>query len=177
MKVTITTRRIKDRKRSKYLKDYALKKIPRIQKLMNEYKDPSEIKLVLSEEKLRNSAEIILSDGNIKTTASVEMEEMNAAIDRVVDTVIKQLRRKSDKKSSLKRRSSVASPSLISSKKNTSSKKVVVEKLPLKPMSLDEALLQLEVDKKDYFVFRNSDNGEMNVLYSKSSNTVGLITA
>ena len=144
---------------------------------MNEYKDPSEIKLILSEEKLRNSAEIILSDGNIKTTASVEMEEMNAAIDRVVDTVIKQLRRKSDKKSSLKRRSSAPSPSLISSKKNTPSKKVVVEKLPLKPMSLDEALLQLEVDKKDYFVFRNSDNGEMNVLYSKSSNTVGLITA
>ena len=174
MKVTITARHIDDKKLSYHLKDYALKKVPRIEKLMNEYRDPTEIKIVLTAEKLRNRAEIILSDGTLKTTASVETEDMHSSIDRVIDTIIKQLRRKSDKQSSLKRRSTA---SFIRNKENNSKlKKVFAEKLPLKPMSLDEALLQLDVNENKFFAFRNSDNGDMNVLYYKTNSSVGLIT-
>lgn len=181
MKVTVTTRHLNNRKMSNVLRDYALKKIPRIERFMHAYKEPSEIKLILEAQKFRNTAEIIVSDGNLKATASVEMADMHAAIDRVVDTIIKQLRRKSDKYLTVKRRQNYKASNSLDSVSNSKqdtlqSKDISIEKLPLKPMPLEEAMLQLNVSKEKFLVFRNSETGEMNVVYNKKNSIVGLIT-
>ena len=104
MRVTVTTRHIDDKQTNKMLKDYALKKVNRLERYINEEKDPSEVKVILSSEKFRNIAEIFVNDGKVKVNASVEMDDMNAAIDGVLDIIIKQLRRKNDKKIRTKRR-------------------------------------------------------------------------
>ena len=54
-------------------------------------------------------------------------------------------------------------------------KKINVEKLPLKPMSLEEARLQLEISNDKFIIFRNIENEEMNVLYQNSNSDLKLV--
>ena len=176
MKVNITTRHLNDRNKSRKVREYAEKKIPRIEKYMHSDHEPTEIKLIFEAEKRNNIAEILVNDGNFKTTASVIDEDQFAAIDKVVDRVIKQLRRNWDKISSSKRKH-IKSGSLkvnsIGSGKNR--EKLTEEKLPLKPMSLEEAKLQLKISPNKFIAFRNSKNGEFNVLYRNNNSDLKLI--
>ncbi|MGI9534889.1 MAG: ribosome hibernation promotion factor [Thermodesulfobacteriota bacterium] len=176
VKVNVTTRHLNDRNKSNRLREYALKKFPRIERYMNVEHEPSEIKLILESEKFRNIAEIIVNDGSYKTTATVIEEDHLAAIDKVTDIVIKQLRRNLDKLTSTKRRS-LRNSKIKSQNKHDEklSNKISEQKLPLKPMSLAEARLQLDISKDKFVVFRNSENDEMNVLYRNKNSSLILI--
>ena len=176
VKVNVTTRHLNDRNKSNRLREYALKKFPRVEKYMNVNHEPSEIKLILETEKFRNIAEIIVNDGSFKTTATVIDEDHLAAIDKVVDIVIKQLRRNLDKLTSTKRRSLRNSKLKTQTKQEEEiPKKITEEKLPLKPMSITEARLQLDISNDNFVAFRNSENGEMNVLYRNNNSALKLI--
>jgi putative sigma-54 modulation protein len=52
---------------------------------------------------------------------------------------------------------------------------VKVKAFPVKPMSVDEAILQLEMLDHDFFVFRDEETGEYNVLYRRKDGNYGLI--
>lgn len=176
MKVNIVTRNIPSGRKSRQVKRYALKKMPRLERYIDPNRDPSEARLVLSAEKLRNNAEIIISSGPMKAAASVETDDMHAAIDKLFDTIIKQLRRRTDKQMTLRRRSP-SRPSPLPAARVERSPIVDRKELGAKPMSLAEALLQLDASRTDFFAFRNSETLEMNVVYRKpDSKKVGLIT-
>lgn len=176
MKVNITTRHLNDRNKSKKLREYAQKKLPKIEKHMHTKHDPTEIKLIFEADKRNNIAEIIVHDGNFQTTASVVDEDHFAAIDKVVDRIIKQLKRNWEKKSTSKRKHlKVNLQNTTQEKTKNRSEKVTDEKLPLKPMSVEEAKLQLKVTKLKFIAFRNSDNGDMNVLYRNINSALKLI--
>lgn len=49
------------------------------------------------------------------------------------------------------------------------------ETLPMKPLSVDEAVLQLELTEDLFLVFLNVDTSQVNVLYRSSDGTFGLI--
>ncbi len=178
MKVNITTRHLNDRNRSKRLREYAQKKIPRIERYMHTNHDPTEIKLIFEAEKRNNIAEIIVHDGDFQTTASVVDEDHFAAIDKVVDRIIKQLKRNWEKRTSSKRKHLKAnSLKTASVKSKEKTEKITVEQLPLKPMSVEEANLQLKISPLKFIAFRNSENGEMNVIYRNKDSELKLIVA
>ncbi len=168
MKVTVTTRHIKDPRISDKIKAYALKKTKRIERYAGSEKDPSELRFILSSEKFRDKAEITLSSGNIKATSSVESNDMYAAIDDVVDTIVKQLKKQNEKQTKEKRRIGAKSKEgiaeFLDSEKNEL-ENLTIHKLPQKPMSIEEASLQLKVSDANFVAFRNSENDMMNVIY------------
>ena len=45
----------------------------------------------------------------------------------------------------------------------------------MKPMSLDEAILQMELLSHDFYVFRNAKTDEVNVVYRRHEGDYGLI--
>ncbi len=45
----------------------------------------------------------------------------------------------------------------------------------VKPMSIEEAVLQLRADENDFYVFINSDSGLVNVVYHRKDGNYGLI--
>jgi putative sigma-54 modulation protein len=48
--------------------------------------------------------------------------------------------------------------------------------IPIKPMSIEEAVLQIDDSRQDFLVFRNSANDRINVLYRRQDKNLGLIT-
>ena len=52
---------------------------------------------------------------------------------------------------------------------------VRTKQFSVKPMSAEEAALQLELIGHDFFVFRNADGGEVNVVYRRRDGNYGLI--
>ena len=52
---------------------------------------------------------------------------------------------------------------------------VKVKQFAVKPMNPEEAVLQLELVGHDFFVFRNDDSGEVNVVYRRRDGNYGLI--
>jgi putative sigma-54 modulation protein len=45
----------------------------------------------------------------------------------------------------------------------------------MKPMSAEEAALQLDLIGHDFFVFRSEDSGEINVIYRRKNGGYGVI--
>ena len=181
MKVTVTTRHISSKRKSEELKSYALEKSKRIERYLRSEREPSELRIVLSSEKFRNRAEVIINNVNLKAASSVETEDMHTSIDNAVDAIIKQLKKQTDKKITSKRRSA---PRLRGNTPNTQSygtlpptsyNDIRVHKLPPKPMSVEEASLQLKVSDANFVAFKNSENGAMNVVYINRRGQIILI--
>lgn len=179
MKVNVTTRHIQDQLKSENLKKYALKKTRRIERYIKSNREPSEVRFVLTVEKFRNTAELIINSGNLKAKSSVQTDDMHSAIDKAIESIIIQLKKQTDKKIRTKRRDSLKTKpptklSKISKKKNLDA--LIFEKLPKKPMSMEEALLQLKVSELGFIAFTNSETGAMNILYKGKGGNIGLIT-
>ena len=63
----------------------------------------------------------------------------------------------------------------VPDEETTSEQIVKVKQFSVKPMSAEEAVLQLELIGHDFFVFRNADSGEVNVVYRRQRGGYGLI--
>ena len=63
----------------------------------------------------------------------------------------------------------------IPDEEETSEQIVKVKQFSAKPMSSEEAVLQLELIGHDFFVFRSDDSGEINVIYRRKNGGYGLI--
>ena len=55
------------------------------------------------------------------------------------------------------------------------SKIVKTKRFAIKPMSSEEAVLQMELIGHNFFVFENGDTGEVNVVYKRKDGNYGLI--
>lgn len=183
MQVTVTTRHI-EQSRAEHLRTHILRKIKRVERYIRAERNPSEVKVVLSMEKFRNIAEIFVNSGDLKTTSTVEADDMRSAIDRAIDSIIKQLKRLTEKKIKTKRRIGMRSKEEIASLSQSQQSRTIeddtynirVEKTQSKPMSVEEAILQLKISGMDFLVFLNSESGMINVVYKRKGGGLGLVT-
>jgi putative sigma-54 modulation protein len=180
MQLTVTTRHI-DQNKAEDLKNYISKKIKKLERYTRSRKNPWEVRAVLIIEKFRNTAEILVnSGGSLKSTSSVEAEDMYVAIDGAIDSTIKQLKRQTEKRIKTKRGTGARStpqiePQTLTLGGEEEAEDIKVERAPSKPMSVEEAVLQLKLSDMDFLMFRNSETGEVNVVYKKKRNSIGLI--
>jgi len=63
----------------------------------------------------------------------------------------------------------------IPDEEETGEQIVKVKQFPVKPMSPEEAVLQLELIGHDFFVFRSDESGDINVIYRRRNGGYGLI--
>ena len=52
---------------------------------------------------------------------------------------------------------------------------VKTSRLPIKPMTIDEAALELDQSKNEFFVFRDSGTDRVSVIYRRKDSNYGLI--
>ncbi len=113
-------------------------------------------------------------------------EERSNDLASSIDTALDKLERQLDRhKSRLLRRSkardSREAPPLTSYEPETPEEEyqaprvVKVKKIAIKPMSVEEAALQMELLGHDFYVFTDDESSEMNVIYKRRNGDIGLI--
>lgn len=163
------------------LKQYAYSKITKVKKY---FYNPIEANIILSREKHRNIAEVTLVANRFTLKGQEETADMYSAIDLVMDKIERQAKKYKDKIRRHKTNHNI-SPVKIQMEEVLSSEGMDIEdgshivetkNFSVKPMSLEEAVLQMDLFKKNEFlVFMNDASGEVNVLYRRKDGNYGLI--
>jgi putative sigma-54 modulation protein len=159
------------------LKDYALEKLAKLEKHLN---DAARLELELQVEKNPSIAENQVAEATIWTKGPVlrareSSQDMRASIDLLVDKLERQARRYRDKR---KRGPSRVTTQLESRPVVPDSEEpriVKTKQFSVKPMSPEEAVLQLELIGHDFFVFQNAETNDVNVVYRRRDGNYGLI--
>ena len=161
------------------IRDYVVEKASKIRSYFG---DSNEIAVVLSSQKHRYTAEIILKAGKITVTAKEETDDMYSAIDIAVDKVDRQITKHKEKLKHHKVNTTAQTTtdsfdtfSAQSKGKDTPPKIIKRENMYAKPMSLDEAVLQLGLLDSDFLVFINASTEKVNVIYHRKDGDYGLI--
>ncbi len=177
MRINITFRHVES---SDELKEYAEQRLQKLKKFVD---GPMLVNVVLTVEKYRNTAEVVISGDGIRAAAKEIHEDMKAAIDLVSDKIEKQLKKFRDKLKTKNKRLAAATkgtkpptPEISESKPEDAMEEIIhVEKLEYKPMSVEEAVEQLQVLGRDFMVFNNAETNKINVIYWRKDGTLGLI--
>jgi len=159
------------------IKDYTENKLEKVKKFVQE---PLDIHVVFSKERFKYLVEINLSGNKIDIHAEDRNEDLYAAIDLVMDKVEKQLRRLRDRKKQKKspNHSHAFKLAILSSEIDQGKKRPRIIKskaFVATPLSVSEAMDELDGDSKDFLVFTNAETSRINVLYKRGDGNFGLI--
>jgi putative sigma-54 modulation protein len=164
------------------IREYAEKKLA---KLERQLADPTQIELELAVEQNPSIAAHHVAEATIWTKgptlrARESAEDVRASIDQLVDKLERQVVRYREKKQ--RRRGSArdnGGPAVVGTPVIPAADEaplvVKTKQFPVKPMTPEEAVLQLELVGHDFFVFRNAESGEVNVVYRRRDGNYGLI--
>jgi len=155
------------------LKDYVVKRVGKITKYFDSL---GEITAILTVEKGRHIIEITVPVNGIMLRGEEATADMYTSIDLVVDKIEKQIEKYKTRiarrlKGDHFRGELVANTVL----EDDETKVVKTKRFAVKPMDVEEAILQMNLIDHDFFVFTNSDTEEANVLYRRKDGNYGLI--
>jgi len=181
MQVTVTFRNIEA---TDALRRYADAKVSRA--ASKYFRRPVEGHVVLTVSKRRHSAEITVIADRMTLNAREETDDLYSAIDLAVDKIERQAKKQKAKRSVHK--SGGSAPRLAAVEVGGSlplgglagespdlASVVRTERVAAKPMTVEEAMMQLESSTKEFIVFRNAVNETVNVLYRRKDGNYGLI--
>lgn len=141
----------------------------RIEKLKKYFDAPAEAHIILSTEKFRNVVEINLSANGWNVNAKEEAKDMHLAVDSCIEKIEKQLKKQREKNREHKPKSirhTGAKPAEGSEEDDDAVTKVVeTRKVVLKPMSLEEAILELEGNKARFLIYRDTASEKVSLVY------------
>ncbi len=153
----------------------------KLQKLTKYVDNPAEAHVVLSVEKFRNVVEINLMADGLNINAKEEDKDMHLAIDNTIVKIERQLKKHKEKIRGYKN-NSLREPEGSGSEFTTDdleegagAKVVEIRKLVLKPMSLDDVLLEIETTKNRFIVYRDATTENINVVYRREDGKYALI--
>lgn len=165
------------------VRDYAEEKVGRVAKILNSMLMSGEVELYTegnrSVEKAQVAEVTMYTKGHV-IRARESAHDLFAAIDLASDKLESQVRRFKDK---MVDRHTAGQPSMaaaaeIPDQPNEPEPAIVkTKRLSSKPMSTDEAILQMELLGHDFFVFRSTDTEDTSVLYRRKDGDYGLITS
>lgn len=172
MKITYTARKVNLRDN---FKERVEKKLSKFEKLFSE---DAAVTVVVTLEKNRQTVEITIRDNGMVYRAESTMSEMNDALDKVVDILSRQIRKN---KTRLEKKIKAASLSDFVSQDTEEATEddeynIVRKKSVLvKPITVDEAILEMNMVGHNFFMFVNVDSGEVNVVYKRENGDYGLL--
>jgi putative sigma-54 modulation protein len=167
------------------MKEYAIGKI---EHLHLDYPKIIDAQVILDVNKHRHHAEVILFCANhITIEASDETDDMYASIDGVLAKISRQMSKYKTRILRTHRPRNheirhvdehvISLDALEENQENHEKDLEVIqtEKYPVKPMFVDEAVLQMEMSSRQFVVFLNAKTERVNVLYRRKCGNFGLI--
>ncbi|MBQ3932892.1 MAG: ribosome-associated translation inhibitor RaiA [Lachnospiraceae bacterium] len=149
----------------------------KIGKLSKYFSDDTEVHVTLSVEKERQKIEVTIPvKGNIIRSEQVS-SDMYVSIDLVEEIIERQLKKYKNKIIDKNQARENFKAEYIDKDydEDDTIKIIRTKKFGIKPMDPEEACVQMELLGHNFYVFRNSETDEVNVVYKRKSNTYGLI--
>ena len=156
------------------LRNTVEKKLNKLEKYFNEN---VEVNSTVSVEKSRHIFEVTIPFTRTILRAEEVTDDMYTSIDKAVDVLERQIRKH---KTKLQKRHhnggtiKFENISLLDQDENDP-KIVKTKKFAMKPMDEEEAVLQMELIGHSFFVFKNAETDEVNVVYRRKDGNYGLI--
>lgn len=174
MKFTFTEKKVS---LPKSVHSYAEKKVGKLERY---FKTDTEAALVFGVEKERNKVEVTIRSGGTILRAAESTSDMFASIDAAVSSIERQLRKN---KSRLEKRlrQGIFEPDMnehlsVVPADEEEFDVVRTKRFTLKPMTVDEAILQMNLLNHTFFAFKNEDvGGAFAVVYKRNGGGYGLI--
>ncbi len=163
---------------SDYLRDMVEKKVSKLERY---FPQGTEVQVTLAVERNRHIAEVTIPyDGGIIRAEEIT-GDMYASVDNVLDKLEKQILRhrtrleKSLRSGAFKYDEPLYSGEFEEFDEDAGPRIVRVKRFNIKPMSEEEAMLQIELLGHSFYVFMNSATEQINVLYRRKDGNYGLI--
>ena len=179
------------------LREHAEKRVRRLAKFVHR---PIDAHVILSVVKRRHIAEVVLNADRTTITAKEETGDLYSAIDLAGEKLEQRARKHTEKISNHKmsarsKRAQIAATELLplappardvpglrmnvlradSFGRRKGPEVINSKRLPVKPMSVEEAVMQMDLMSTEFFVFRNAANDTLSVVYRRKDGNYGLI--
>jgi len=159
------------------LKDYAEEKVSKVSKYLSR---ATNAHVILWVEKLEHKAEVLIDAGGIHCRGEAHSENMYKSIDEATDKIVRQVKRYQDNIHSHKHKGGAdlaVSHHILEQAEEKPSSIVESKQIQAKPMSVDDAIMQMDLIHNDFFIFQNIDSKQVNVIYRRDNGRFGLIEA
>ena len=159
---------------------YAEKKVGKLDRY---FKADAEAAIVFSVEKGRNNVELTIRSGGTIIRVAESTSDMFATIDAAVSSVERRLRKNKSRLEKRLRQDAFSRTvdveelsSFVPESDEEEYRIVRTKKFPIKPMTVDEAVLQMELVGHTFFAFKDVDqDGRFAVVYKRNDGDYGLI--
>ncbi|MDO4748793.1 MAG: ribosome-associated translation inhibitor RaiA [Eubacteriales bacterium] len=171
MKITYTARKVNLRDNFKERVEKKLKKFEKI------FSEDATVNVVVTMNKNNQTVEITIKDNSMVYRAEKTQLEMNDAVDKCVDVLGRQLRKNKAKLEKKLKSGSIDDlfEAPIEDAEEEEYKIIRTKQIPLKPITVDEAILQMNMVGHSFYMFTNVDTNEVNVVYSRENGAYGLL--
>lgn len=179
------------------MKSYAFEKLSKLERFSNRIIDAN---IIMDIQKLEHRVDIVVKAGNLLIKSHASSENMYASIDKAVDRIDSQLRRYKariqdhharplesvDMQVNVIRPLTEAELNEINDDIEEENRRQLVstfkphpivnqEKMPLKVLSDDEAVLKMELSGDAFLVYRNESNRKLCVIYRRKDGNYGVM--
>ncbi|MDI3256918.1 MAG: ribosome-associated translation inhibitor RaiA [Kyrpidia sp.] len=160
------------------LREYAVRKVGRLEKYFDAPPD-QDVYVTLSVVRGLHKVEVTMTLGGMVFRAEEKSGDMYGSLDLVVDKLVSQVERHKSKINKRFRQEGIRTlavePGQAEEKREAAGEVVRVKRFPVKPMPVEEAILQMDLLGHDFFVFSNAETDEVNVVYRRKDGNYGLI--
>jgi putative sigma-54 modulation protein len=171
MMVTVTGKNVEV---TDALRDYSEKKAAKVNKFFE--KSPVGAQVTLSTERGKHIVDITIQVNGLLLRGEEKTNDMYASIDGAIDKIERQVHKY---KTRINRRlhndNKVVISPVIHMEESIAPVIKRTKRFTVKPMSDEEAVMQMDLLGHDFFVFSNSETDEINVVYRRKDGNYGLI--
>ena len=156
------------------IKNYITEKIGKLDKY---FQKPEEIKanVLIKIRGLEQIVEVTIHIKKIVLRCEERNEDLYKAIDLASDKLERQLRK--NKTKMMKQKKDITKEMKFEELESIEEKEEIVKrkKIEMKPMSEEEAIMQMDLVDHDFFVYKDIDTKKTNVIYKRKEGTYGII--
>ncbi len=181
MQVNVTVRHAK---LTPQLKQYAVEKVSKVQKY---FTNVISAHVILTVEKYYSIAEATVNAGGTRINAKEESQDLYAAIDLMVDSLDRQMKKFKEKVKTNKHHDHRTSANLLTTAAkiisrngsertgNDLAKNMIKKEFDTTPINAKEAIKRMELTDNDFWAFVNTETNKVNIVYKRRDGTFGLL--
>ena len=155
------------------LEEYTRKKANKINKFFHK---PIEADITLSIERGKHIVDITIQVSGLLLRGEAKSDDMYHSIDAAIDKIERQIEKYKTKiNKKIKNDDNYVIETNLQNDEEFQPHIVRSKKIPIKPMNVEEAVMQMDLLGHDFFVFSNAETEEVNVIYRRKDGNYALL--